>query len=107
LKANPDLHDVRASALQLPDGSIVTWKSTELIHTFSAMVLNAIKKLAWIKDQVHLLSPAIIQSIRKLMKTTNLLPLRLDLEKVLIALSVSAATSESAAAGVQRHTRPE
>ncbi|MCK5035421.1 MAG: DUF1846 domain-containing protein [Candidatus Sabulitectum sp.] len=101
-EANPDLHDVRASALQLPDGSIVTGKSTELMHTSSAMVLNAIKRLAGIKDQVHLLSPATIQSIRKLKKTTSLLPLRLDLEEVLIALSVSAATSESAAMGMEK-----
>ncbi len=101
-EANPDLHDIRASALQLPDGSIVTGKSTELMHTSSAMVLNAIKKLAGIKDRVHLLSPAIIQSIRKLKATTNSLPLRLDLEEVLIALSVSAATSEHAALGMEK-----
>ncbi|MCK5786659.1 MAG: DUF1846 domain-containing protein [Candidatus Sabulitectum sp.] len=101
-EANPELHDIIASALQLPDGSIVTGKSTELMHTSSAMVLNAIKELAGIKDQIHLLSPAIIQSIRKLKKTTNSLPLRLDLEEVLIALSVSAATSEPAAMGLEK-----
>lgn len=101
---NPELHDVKASALQLPDGSIVTGKSTELMHTSSAMVLNAIKKLADIKDKVHLLSPAIIQSIRKLKGATNSLPLRLDLEEVLIALSVSAATSEHAARGMEKLT---
>ncbi|MEA3267217.1 MAG: DUF1846 domain-containing protein, partial [Candidatus Fermentibacteria bacterium] len=101
-EANPDLHDIRASALQLPDGSIVTGKSTELMHTSSGMVLNAIKKLAGIKDQVHLLSPATIQSIRKLKKIINFLPLRLDLEEVLVALSVSAANSEPAARGMAK-----
>lgn len=100
----PDLQEVQAAALQLRDGSLVTGKSSELMHASSAMVLNAIKKLAGIPDRIHLLSPATIQSIRNLKKAINSLPLRLDLEEVLIALSVSAATSEQAALGMAKLT---
>lgn len=99
-----DLLEEKAGALQLRDGSIVTGKSSELMHASSAVVLNAIKKLAGLEDSVHLLAPAIIQSIRNLKTAISSLPLRLDLEEVLIALSVSAATSEPAALGLQKLT---
>jgi uncharacterized protein (UPF0371 family) len=98
------LHEVKAAAVELADGSIVTGKSSELMHASSAAVLNAVKKLAGIQDRIHLLSPATILSIRNLKRAINSLPLRLDLEEVLIALSVSAASSEQAALGMEKLT---
>ena len=96
--------DVKAAALQLGNGTILTGKSSRLMHASSAAVLNAVKELAGIPEQTHLLSPEIIQSIRNLKQAIGSLPLRLDLEEVLIALSVSAATSSDAAKGMAKLT---
>ena len=103
-KSDGDLLEEKAAALQLRNGSIVTGRSSELMHASSAVVLNGIKQLAALDNNVHLLAPEIIQSIRNLKTAISSLPLRLDLEEVLIALSVSAATSEPAALGMQKLT---
>lgn len=96
--------DTRTAAIQLRDGTILTGNSSELMHAASAAVLNAVKRLAGIDDGTHLLSPETIQSIRDLKKAIGSLPLRLNLEEVLIALSVSAASSEDAARGMAKLT---
>jgi len=72
------------------------------MHAAGALVLNAIKLTAGIDDSLHLLSPAVMDSIRELKKSLNSLPLNLDLEEVLISLSVSAASSSSAAEAMVR-----
>jgi len=92
--------EIKAAAIQLRNGTIVTGKSSELLHASSAAVLNAVKELAGIPDRTHLLSPETIQSIRNLKQAIGSPPLRLNLEEVLIALSVSAATSGDAARGM-------
>lgn len=92
--------EIKAAAIQLRTGAILTGKCSELMHASSAAVLNSVKELAGIPAETHLLSPETIQSIRNLKKAIGSLPLRLDLEEVLIALSVSAATSTHAARGM-------
>ncbi len=91
-----------AAALMLRNGIVVTGKSSELMHAPAAVVLNAIKKLAGINDDVHLLAPATIESIRNLKNAVNTFPLHLDLEEVLVALSVNAAVSSPALDGMSR-----
>jgi len=91
-----------AAALMLEDGRIVTGKGSDLMHSASAMILNAVKSLAGLDDDLPLLSPEVIGSIMELKRTLCSLPLNLDLEEVLIALSVSAASSEKASAGMSR-----
>ncbi len=93
-----------AAALMLMDGTVVTGRNSELMHASAAVVLNAIKKLAKIADAVHLLSPATIESIRCLKKSINTFPLRLDLEEVLVALSVNAAVFKPASDGMEKLT---
>ncbi|MDO4568159.1 MAG: DUF1846 domain-containing protein [Clostridia bacterium] len=86
-----------AAALELPDGRIVTGKTSELLGASSALLLNALKVLGGINDDIHLLSPVIIEPIRKL-KTANLgnhNP-RLHTDEILIALSICAATNPTA-----------
>jgi len=102
----PDGSSLRAvaAALMLRDGTIVTGKSSKLMHASAALVLNAIKKLAGISDSVHLLSPATIESIRNLKRAVNSLPLHLDLEEVLVALSVNAAVFKPALEGMSKLT---
>ena len=85
------------TAVELPDGSIVTGKNSPQMHAASSLVLNAAKRLAGIPDQIHLLSPAVIEAIanldRQILKKTAA---SLDLAETLVALSVSATTNPAA-----------
>lgn len=86
-----------AAALELPDRSIITGKTSNLLGASAALLLNALKKLAGIEDEVHIISPSAIEPIQKL-KTSYLGSKnpRLHTDEVLIALSISAATNETA-----------
>lgn len=92
--------NVIAAAIMLDDGTIVTGRRSRLMHAPAAAVLNSVKVLAGIPDGTHLLSPAIIDSIMKLKTAVGTTPLQLDLEEVLVALSVSAATFPPALEGM-------
>lgn len=80
-----------SAAIELPDGTIITGKATPLLaHTAAAMV-NTLKHLAKIQDDILLLSPAIIETLQKL--KTEILKNdieRLSVKEVLTALSVCA-----------------
>lgn len=86
-----------ASAIQLPGGEIVTGKTSSLLGASSAALLNALKKLGQIDDSHHLISPIVIEPIQKLKinHLGNQNP-RLHTDEVLIALSMCAATDETA-----------
>lgn len=86
-----------ACALELPDGTIVTGKTTDLLGPCSAVLLNAIKTLGGIADGLHLISPTYINPIQGL-KTEYLGSKnpRLHTDEVLIALSMCAATDSLA-----------
>lgn len=86
-----------AAALELPDGTIVTGKTSTLLGPASAVLLNAVKVLGGIEDSVHLISPTFIEPIQKL-KTEYLGSRnpRLHTDEVLIALSMCAASDENA-----------
>ncbi len=91
------------AAIELPDGGIVTGKNSPLMHAASAVVLNAIKKMAGIPDEIHLLSPATMESIASLKK--DILSARsvsLDLEETLIALSISATANPGAQTAMEK-----
>ncbi|MEG0274925.1 MAG: DUF1846 family protein, partial [Longicatena sp.] len=83
-----------AVAIELPDGRIVTGKTTSLLGASSAALLNALKALGNINDEIPLISPNIIEPIQKLKVNTlgNSNP-RLHTDEVLIALSISATTN--------------
>ena len=86
-----------ASALQLHDGTMITGRTAPLLGCSAAMLLNALKHLAGIDDDIHLLSPESIEPIQTL-KTKHLGSKnpRLHTDEVLIALSVSAAKDDNA-----------
>jgi len=86
-----------AAALELPDGTIVTGKTSDLLGASSAVLLNAIKVLGGIDDAKHLISPTFIEPIQHL-KTSYLGSKnpRLHTDEVLIALSMCAATDPEA-----------
>ena len=86
-----------ATAIELPNGQIITGKTSSLLGSASAMLLNALKVLAEIPDEVNLISPTIIEPMQKL-KTEimgNHNP-RLHTDEILIALSICAASDELA-----------
>ena len=83
-----------AAAMQLPDGRIVTGKTTNLLGAVSALLLNALKALGQIPDEMHLISPQAIDPIQhlKVEHLANRNP-RLHTDETLIALSISAASN--------------
>ena len=81
----------------LNDGNIITGRSSELMGASAAAVLNAVKVLANIPDDMLLISPVILEPIIKL-KTDTLgsRQVSLSLEEVLTALSICAVTNPAA-----------
>jgi uncharacterized protein (UPF0371 family) len=94
------------AAIELPDGTIVTGKNSPLMHAASAVVLNAVKGLSRIPDEIHLLTPNVVESIAGMKKDIlKMKAVSLDLDETLIALGISAAANPAAAAAVQRLTQ--
>ncbi|MCF0225499.1 MAG: DUF1846 domain-containing protein [Fibrobacter sp.] len=95
--------DGPAVAIELADGAIITGKTTSLLGASSVMLLNALKHLAGLPDEVRLLSPMVIEPIQNL-KTIHLghnNP-RLHTDEVLIALSVCALTDYNAKIAMEK-----
>ena len=86
-----------AAAMELPDGTLITGKTSALLGASSALILNALKKLAGIADESKLISPQIIEPIMdlKLKHLGNRNPL-LHIDEILIALAIEALTNENA-----------
>ena len=85
------------AAIELKDGTIITGRNSHLLHAASSLILNAIKYLTGIPDEIHLLPQNIIDSVSFLKK--EILKgkvLSLDLEETLIALSISAISNPAA-----------
>ena len=92
-----------AAAMELPDGRIVTGKTSELLGASSALLLNALKELAGIDHDKHVISPEALKPIQAL-KTEYLGSKnpRLHSDETLIALSISAADNEDAKLALQQ-----
>lgn len=81
-------------ALELPNGQVVTGKKTELLSPASSVIINAIKMLTNIPDEVHLLAPSVLEPILKLNPNINNGNHQsLSLQEVLIALSICSVTN--------------
>ena len=96
-KQKAELTNGPAAAISLPDGSIVTGKTTPLLGACAAMLLNALKKCAGLPDDLKVISPEIIEPIQhlKVEHLGNHNP-RLHTDEILIALTISANTDENA-----------
>ena len=86
-----------AAAMELPDGTIVTGKTSDLLGASSALLLNALKSLGGMHSDLHLISPVALDPIQhlKVAHLGNRNP-RLHTDETLIALSISAATNPMA-----------
>ena len=84
-------------AFELQDGTIVTGRTTPIMDSCSAAILNAIKTLANISDEIHLLSPMILETIQTLKaKDLHSKITALNANEILIALAISAVTNPTA-----------
>ena len=86
-----------AVAIELNDGRIVTGKTSNLLGAASAALLNALKELAGIPDEIKLISPTVIEPIQhlKVAHMGNRNP-RLHTDEILIALTICAVTDDNA-----------
>lgn len=86
-----------ACAIELNDGKLVSGKTTPLLRCSSAALLNAVKYLAGIDQEIELISPTLLKSILSLkndyLNITN--PL-LDIDEVLLTLSIASQNDEYA-----------
>ena len=92
-----------AAAIELPDGTVVTGKTSELMGALSATLLNALKRLAGIGHDEHLISPQAIEPIQ----AVKVGPLggsnpRLHSDEILIALAISATSNPLAAQALDK-----
>ncbi|HZK00769.1 MAG TPA: DUF1846 domain-containing protein [Tissierellaceae bacterium] len=84
-------------AMELNDGTILTGRSSDVMDSTSAVILNALKHYANIADEIYLISPVILEPILNL--KCNMLgskKVALNSEEILIALSICAATNPMA-----------
>ena len=86
-----------AASMELPDGTIVTGKTSDVLGACAALLLNALKTLGGMHDRLHLISPVVLDPIQHL-KTQHLgnRNPRLHTDETLIALSICAATNSLA-----------
>ena len=95
-----------ATAMELPDGRIITGRTSNLLGASASLMLNALKALGGIRDELHLISPVVIDPIQhlKVDHLGNRNP-RLHTDEVLIALSISAATNPTAELAMEQLSR--
>jgi len=84
------------SAIEIDD-KIITGKNSELLHSESACIINALKYLANIPDNIMLFPKNLIDSIRDLKQKISSNPNpSLDVSEILISLAISSPTNPSA-----------
>ena len=86
-----------------PTATILTGKTSELLGCSSALLLNALKYLGGIPDEVQLISPSVIEPVQDLKVNVlgNKNP-RLHIDELLVALSICAVTDPNARRAVQQ-----
>ena len=90
-------------AIELPSGEIVTGKNSNLMNASAAAIINSIKNLANISDDIYLMSPVILEPMLKLKEETlGSREVPLGLEEVLLALRICAATNPQAQAALDK-----
>ena len=91
-----ELTGAPAAAIELQDGTIVTGKTSALLGAVSSMLLNSLKKLADIDDEIDLISASIIEPIQQLkVEHFGDHNPRLHVDEILIALTICAKTDEN------------
>lgn len=97
------LRENYCGAMEMGDGTIITSSTTDFLGSSAALILNGLKYLAGIDDEVRLISPEIMTAIQKL-KTGHLGAFnpRLHIDEVLIALAIAANEDPLAARALEQ-----
>ena len=94
------------AALELADGRIVTGRNSKLLHAASSCILNAVKLLANLPDNLTLLSPEVIKAVASLKQDVyHNKGISLDLSETLTALSVSSPSNPAAKLALDELTK--
>lgn len=98
--------NAHATAIELPGGRIITGRETGLMNAPASALINAIKEMAGVADDLYLISPVVLEPVIKLKKDNlGAHSLTLNLEEVLICLSICAATNPTAELAVEQLSR--
>lgn len=90
-------HVFCGAAIELKNENIVTGKNSNLLHAESAAILNSVKELANIPDDIDLISQNITKSITDMKKDLlNKKSYSLNVEEIIIALTISSETNPTA-----------
>jgi len=86
--------EVNVVAIELPSGKIITGKESKLLSASSAAIINVLKEITGIPDEVYLLAPSILEGIFKTKQHTSYrTSYCLNVQEVLIALSICSSTN--------------
>jgi uncharacterized protein (UPF0371 family) len=90
------------AAIELKSGQVITGKNSPLMHSGSAVLLNAVKRIAEIPDNIDLLPVAVIHNLSELKRDVmDMQAESLNVRETLMALSIGAAGNPSAQAGME------
>ncbi len=82
------------AALKLPNGKIITGKNSQLMHAEAAVLLNALKDLAKIPDEIDLIPEEIVKNLTKFKEETlGETSANLSANEALLALSLGKTTN--------------
>jgi len=91
------------AAIELKDGRIITGKNSPLLHSESAAILNSVKEVAKIPDEIDLISPEVIKAVQKMKKhLMGREASSLTVDETLIALATSSITNPSAKSALEK-----
>ena len=89
--------NVVVMAMELPDGTIVTGRSSRRMVAAGACILNAVKKLAGLPDPLYVISPEVFSNMQNLkVEVLHHDRTSLNVDDILTALSISADMNENA-----------
>lgn len=90
------ISDMPSMAIELDDGVIICGRKTDTMDSAASAILNSLKHLAKITDNIHLISPSVLTPMLDLKEKLGYESPILTVEEVLYALSISAATNPTA-----------
>ena len=100
---HPEYENLVAMAIEMPDGSIVAGRNSELMVAAAAAILNATKRLANFDDELLMITPLVIETTQKLkVDSLGYDNACLNCEEVLTALAISGANNPSAAVALSK-----
>jgi len=104
--SNAKYDNVVVMAIEMPDGTFITGRSSHRMVAAAAAILNAIKKLSGIPDDIYMISSTVFSTLQDLkIDILNQDRSSLNCEEVLLALTISASHNPSAHASIANLTK--